>query len=675
MLVTKRDGRIMEFNKERIVNAIVKAMMQTTDGVDIELANKIALSIEKWLENKEQITVYEIQDLVEKKLMGSSRKDVATAYITYRYNRDIARRSKTREVFLDIISAKSNLNSKITTDSNVSTPSIIMSKFASEIAKPYVDSFLVTKDAREAERKGYIHIGNKNYYLAKSLKSFQLSLNNIVLAEENIEAIVNKLYITVNELKNELDGMISIPALDFYFAPFVKNTYFEEIEKIGEDLNIGIENLKNNVLKDYEYQEISELSSNDRIVQIAVNRTIYRVYSSIKRFIENLISSHKEKDTIFCSINFGTDISPEGRLVINELLEIISEKANEEKNNLPILIWKKKSGINYLRQDKNYDLFLDVLELIQDRNYINVINLDAPFNENAKWKKNDEKRFYYECALIGGSRVFENINGNKTSIDRGTLSSVIINLPKIAIESFDNVRKDLNMNVDIERFENIPNKFKTKLKKEFVKELEKYTDISLLQLYERFKFQASAVKSQFPRLMSGLWMQSDQLDSHEVVEEVIKHGTLALRVVGLAECLVALTGKHHGESDEAKELGIEIIKILRQLVDEASEKYNLNFVIESKDDYEGKFVEKDRRDYGSINKITDKNFYTSGSDVPIEFECTLAERAKIATPYHELFNGGNSLPVSVSYYDLDESKAAEAIHIMHRYNLGCICFE
>ena len=332
MQIIKRDGRIVEFNKERIVNAITKAMIQTPDGIDLDLANKIASSIEKQLENTEQINVYEIQDLVEKKLMGSSRKEVAQSYITYRYNRDIARRSKTQEVFLDIISAKTNdFNQK----TNMDIPRIMMMRFASEVIKPYVEAFLLSSNVRKAEKEGYIYIYDKDYYATKSLNSFQYPLNKILenrfevgkaLGDkpQTIEEAINYIYMPMVAIQKEISGGQSIPAFDYFFAPYVKNTYLEEINKQKE---LGIDIVEKYEVEEYVKKDLKGLSEKEKNIQIAINNTIDRVHKSIKTYIHdmNIISMTLDKQMAFNTINYGTDTSPEGRCIIREILELTYE--------------------------------------------------------------------------------------------------------------------------------------------------------------------------------------------------------------------------------------------------------------------------------------------------------------------------------------------------------------
>ncbi len=254
MQVIKRDGRVMEFNKERIVDAVTRAMAQTIGGVDIDLANKIAAAVEKQLEQKNQVSVYEIQDTVEKKLMGSSRKEVAQSYITYRYNRDVARKSKTKDIFLDIISAKSNDITRENANMNADTPAGMMMKFASETTKPFVDDFLLSPEVRKAVKDGYIHIHDKDYYPTKSLTCLQHPLNKILKdgfraghgssrPAKRIETASILGCISMETIQNEMHGGQAIPAFDYFLAPYVKQTFIEELKKQGEDLDIDISSL------------------------------------------------------------------------------------------------------------------------------------------------------------------------------------------------------------------------------------------------------------------------------------------------------------------------------------------------------------------------------------------------------------------------------------------------
>ena len=285
MQVIKRDGRVMEFNKERIIDAVTKSMAQTVGGVDIDLANKIASSVERQLEAKNQVSVYEIQDAVEKKLMGSSRKEVAQSYITYRYNRDVARKSRTKEMFVDIIGAKSNDITRENANMNADTPAGMMMKFASETTKPFVDDFLLSPDVREAVNDGYVHIHDKDYYPTKSLTCLQHPLNKILKdgfraghgssrPAKRIETASILGCISMETIQNEMHGGQAIPAFDYFLAPYVKQTFIEEIKKQGEAIEVDVTKLLDYQPKDYIKKELNGLKGDERIIQIAINRIV-----------------------------------------------------------------------------------------------------------------------------------------------------------------------------------------------------------------------------------------------------------------------------------------------------------------------------------------------------------------------------------------------------------------
>ena len=660
MQVIKRDGRLVEFKRERIVDAISKAMSHTIEGIDLDLANKIADSVEKQFENQTQVTVYEIQDAVEKKLMGSSRKEVAQSYITYRYNRDVARKSKTREMFIDIISAKANDITRENANMNADTPAGMMMKFASETTKPFVDDFLLSKDVREAVKLGYIHIHDKDYYPTKSLTCIQHPLDKILAngfraghgssrPAKRIETASILGCISMETIQNEMHGGQAIPAFDYFLAPYVRKTFEEEIKKQGEVLNDDVTKLLDYPVKDYVKQDLKGIKGKDRIIQVAINRTVDRVHQSMEAFIHNMNTIHSRggNQVVFSSINYGTDTSPEGRCVIRELLQSTYEGVgNNETAIFPIQIWKKKRGINYLPEDRNYDLYEFSCKVAAKRFFPNYINLDATYNHNDKWDESDPRRWYYECATMGcRTRVFENRHGEKTSVGRGNLSFTTINLPKIAIESALKAQDKIGKKFDlgIGSSEHMTDLYRKAVKRIFMNELEKYTSIAAQQLYERYQFQSTAIAKQFPLLMEGMWLESEKLKPNDSVAEVLKHGTLSIGFIGLAECLIALIGKHHGEDEEAQKLGLEIINEMWDLTKEFSEKYNLNYSIIATpaEGLSGRFTKFDRNTYGVIPGITDREYYTNSNHVPVWYKCTAEHKAKIEAPYHEMCRAGH----------------------------------
>jgi len=671
MQIIKRDGRLSDFNIERIIKAITMAMSHTKGGVDLALANEIARSVEKNLEGKIQVSVYEVQDLVEKELMSSPRKEVAQSYITYRYNRDVARKSRTKEVFLEIIEAKSNDITRENANMNADTPAGMMMKFASETTKPFVDDFLLSEEVKEAVQDGYIHIHDKDYYPTKSLTCIQHPLDTILKngfrsghgssrPAKRIETASIIGCISLETVQNEMHGGQSIPAFDYYLAPYVRETFKEEVKKISNLTSEDLSHLERYQTDDYIKKDLTDLKGEDRYIQSAINGTVSRVHQAMEAFIHNMNTIHSRggNQVVFSSINYGTDTTPEGRCIIREvLLSTETGVGDNETPIFPIQIFKKKRGINYLPEDKNYDLYKLSCRVSAKRFFPNFLNLDATFNVHEKWRKEDPERFKYELATMGcRTRVFANRHGEKTTIGRGNISFTTLNLVKPAIEA------NKEANGDIE-----------KAKKIYLEKIEKYTELAAKQLYERYKFQATALAKQFPLLMSGLWQDSEKIKPNDTVEKVIKHGTLSIGFIGLAEALIALTGKHHGESEEAQEFGIKIIKQMRYDCDKLSDKYDLNYTLlgTPAEGLAGKFTKMDKKEFGIIPRVTDREYYTNSSHVPVWYRCRAEEKAKIEAPYHEMENAGHIFYIELDGDATHNPETIEAVvDLMDKYNMG-----
>ena len=622
--------------------------------------------------------------------MGSSRKEVAQSYITYRYNRDVARKSKTKEIFLDIIGAKANDITRENANMNADTPAGMMMKFASETTKPFVDDFLLSPEVREAMKNGYIHIHDKDYYPTKSLTCLQHPLNKILQEgfraghgssrpAKRIETASIIGCISMETIQNEMHGGQAIPNFDYYLAPYVKKTLQEEIKKQGESFDIDVTDLLDYQPEDYIKKDLAGLKGKDRMLQIAVNNTVNRVHQAMEAFIHNMNTIHSRggNQVVFSSINYGTDTTAEGRCIIREMLQSTYEGVgNGETAIFPIQIWKKKRGVNYLPEDKNYDLYQFSCKVAAKRFFPNYINLDATFNQNEKWKAKDSNRSYYECATMGcRTRVFEDRHGEKTSVGRGNLSFTTINLPRIAIESAleaqEKVGKKFTLGTNSE--DEMTENYKKTVKKIFMNKLEKYATLAAQQLYERYKFQCTALAKQFPLLMSGMWIGSDKLKPNDIIEPVLKHGTLSIGFIGLAECLIALTGKHHGESEDSQKLGIEIITQLRDLTNEFSEKYNLNYSVLATpaEGLAGRFTKIDKKDYGIIPGITDKEYYTNSNHVPVWYKCTAEHKAKIEAPYHNLCRAGHIFYIELDGDATHNPQTVQAVvDLMDKYNMG-----
>lgn len=666
-VVIKRDGRVVGYNEEKIKAAIRKAMLQTEIGEDEALIQKIADRI--GITGNERMTVEEIQDRVEVELMKSPRKEVAKRYIAYRDQRNIARRAKTRDMFLEIIEAKSNDITRENANMNTDSPAGMMMKFASETTKPFVDDYLLSPEARDAVRNGYLHIHDKDYYPTKSLTCVQHPLDNILKygfvaghgesrPAKRIETASIIGCISLETAQNEMHGGQAIPAFDFYLAPFVRSSYIEEVKNVEALTGNDYSHLYNVSIDDYIKKSLDNLSGEERAKQHAINKTVSRVHQAMEAFIHNMNTIHSRggNQVVFSSINYGTDISAEGRCIIREILHSTYEGVGNGATAIfPIQIWKKKKGVSYLPEDRNYDLYQLACKVTARRFFPNFVNLDATYNQHEKWDIKDPNRFKYEVATMGcRTRVFENRYGEKTSIGRGNLSFSTINIVRIAIECI--AIKDNEERI-----------------RRFFEKLDDILEITARQLNDRFNFQKTALAKQFPLLMSRLWNGSENLKPNDTIESVINQGTLGIGFIGLAECLVALTGKHHGESDEAQALGLRIISHMRSRANEFSEKYEHNFSILATpaEGLSGKFTSKDRKSFGIIPGITDKIYYTNSNHIPVSYKCSPRHKAKIEAPYHELARGGHIFYVEI---DGDATHNPEAVSnivdLMDKYNIG-----
>lgn len=665
--VVKRDGRIVGFNEQKIMAAVRKAMLHTEKGEDERLIQQIADHI--GFGGKAQMTVEGIQNLVELELMKSSRKDVAKAYIAYRNQRSIARKAKTRDIFLEIINVKNNDVTRENANMNADTPAGMMMKFSSETTKPFVDDYLLSEESREAVKHNYLHIHDKDYYPTKSLTCCQHPLDNILergfcaghgssRAAKRIETASVLACISLETAQNEMHGGQAIPAFDFYLAPFVRSSFIEELKNLEELNGEDYSHLYNKVLNDYLKLPLAGLKGEARTVQHAMNKTVARVHQAMEAFIHNMNTIHSRggNQVVFSSINYGTDTSAEGRCVIRELLNsTYNGVGNGETAIFPIQIWKKKRGVNYLKDDRNYDLYELACKVTARRFFPNFLNLDATFNQSDAWRADDPKRYMHEVATMGcRTRVFENKFGMKTSVGRGNLSFSTINIVRLAIECMGIKNKEERINC-------------------FFAKLDKMLDVTAKQLNERYDFQKTAFAKQFPLLMRSLWLGADQLNPNDSIEAVINQGTLSIGFIGLAECLKALLGVHHGESDEAQKLGLKIVSYMRERCNEYTEKYHHNFSVLATpaEGLSGKFTKIDRKEFGVLEGITDRDYYTNSNHVPVYYKCSARHKAEVEAPYHEMTRAGHIFYVEI---DGDATHNPQVImnvvDMMDHYNMG-----
>ena len=665
--VLKRDGRQVGYNEEKIKAAIRKAMIAAEVNDDEALIQRIADRI--GMRGKSQMTVEAIQDMVENELMKSPYKQVARTYIKYRHSRNVARKAGTANVFKEIINAKNNDITRENANMNADTPAGMMMKFASETTKPFVDDYLLSEEVREAVADNVLHIHDKDYYPTKSLTCVQHPLNKVLengfvaghgesRPAKRIETASVIACISMETAQNEMHGGQAIPAFDFYLAPFVRKSYIEEVKNVEALTGSDLSSLYDAEIDDFIEKPLDFLTGEQRAKQHAINRTVSRVHQAMEAFIHNMNTIHSRggNQVVFSSINYGTDTSAEGRCIIRELLRSTYEGVGNSSTAIfPIQIWKKKRGVSYLPGDRNYDLYQYACKVTARRFFPNFVNLDATFNQHELWRADDPERYNYEIATMGcRTRVFENRFGPKTSIGRGNISFSTINIVRLAIECMGVKNKEDRENL-------------------FFAKLDKALEVTAKQLHERFQFQKTAMVKQFPLLMAQLWNGASKLKPNDTIESVINQGTLGIGFIGLAECLIALVGKHHGESEEAQKLGLKIVTYMRDRALSFSEQYQHNYSILATpaEGLSGKFTKRDRKDFGEIPGVTDKAYYTNSNHVPVYYRCSPKHKAEVEAPYHDLTRGGHIFYVEIDGDATHNPEAiANVVDLMDKYNIG-----
>ncbi len=759
----KRDGQKQEFDPSKISNAIIKAIDANPElNVGYDLADTIAKSISNAL-SKETVDIEEVQDMVETRLMHI-RPDLAKKYILYREQRNIARKRKEYDTTMSVVNAIPNDITRENANMNADTPAGMMMKFASEASKQFTNDMLLSEKTKDFMSRNLIYPHDLDYYPTKSLTCLQHPVDKILRdgfraghgssrPAKRIETAAIISCISMETIQNEMHGGQAIPAFDFYLAPFVRMAYQEEVDKIKELLAVGKnskpkqeywDKIKNAEIKDYLAVPVEEMEDpgvmpvpggwtdmtpdENRIKQIAINRTVDRVHQAMESFIHNMNNIHSRggNQVVFSSINYGTDTSAEGRCIIREVLKTTERGVGNGATAIfPIQIWKMKSGVSYLPGDPNYDLFQYACKVTARRFFPNFLNLDVPFNQHPKWRADDPERYKYEVATMGcRTRVFADRYGETTSIGRGNLSFTTLNFPKMAIEAaieagvlektegtypdadkrrYLNPRpEETNLGLgsaasweDPGKFqpagyisifdpeyadktgENLTESQKKALSKKaitlFWEKYEKYLALTAKQLDQRYQFQATAKAKQFPLLMSGMWMGSENLKPNDTIEPVLKHGTLGIGYIGLAETLKALTGKHHGESKEAQELGLEFIKYLDKRCKDFSNQYEHNYssFATPAEGLSGKFTAVDRKEFGYIEGGLDKDYYTNSNHVPTEYPCTPREKMEIEAAYHPYTPAGHIGYLEIDYDTVKNPEAIEdLVRIMHDAGIG-----
>lgn len=674
--IIKRDGREVAFDRVKIADAIYKAA-QVLGGNDYEMAQDLAEKVETYVENTIQgriPTVEEVQDAVEHTLIENGHARTAKEYILYR-----AERTRVREMNTRLMKTLEDLTFKDAEDNDVKrenanidgdTAMGTMLKYGSESAKQFYEMYVLNPKHAKAHREGDIHIHDLDFLTLTTtccqidiIKLFKdgFSTGHGFLREPNdIQSYSALACIAIQSNQNDQHGGQSIPNFDYGMAIGVAKTYSKlytknlakaaEILEDKPDLEEKFKEIKQKIADEtgvkprleaseeycrLEAPYLAEIVGEDAVerlqkfaVKYSEKETDRATYQAMEALVHNLNTMHSRAgaQVPFSSINYGTDTTPEGRMVIRNIL--LAEDAglgNGETPIFPIHIFKVKEGVNYNEGDPNYDLFKLACRVSAKRLFPNFSFLDAPFNLQY-YKPGD---YNSEVAYMGcRTRVMSNVYDptREVTCGRGNLSFTSINLPRIAINAHGNVEW-------------------------FFEELERKVDLVIEQLLERFKIQAAKKVRNYPFLMGqGVWLDSDKLSPDDKVGEVLGHGTLTIGFIGLAECLKALIGKHHGESKEAQNLGLEIVGYMRKRMDEESKKTGLNFslIATPAEGLSGRFVRIDQKKYGIIPGVTDRDYYTNSFHIPVYYEINAFEKIRLEAPYHALTNGGH-----ISYIELD----------------------
>ena len=677
--IIKRDGRKKVFDPQKIEKAIYKAQLACGDD-DVTLCkmitNKVIDCVNKDYDNK-NISVEEVQNIIENVLIEMGEAEIAKAYIRYR-----AERTKVRERKTNLMKSLHDITFKDSKDEdskrenaniNADTPMGMMLKYGSEAAKQFYLNDLIKPEFATAHIKGDIHIHDLDFY-ALTMTCCQIDLidlfkdgfstGNGFLREPNgIRSYASLACIAIQANQNDQHGGQSIPNFDYAMALGVRKTYKKELRKALErmlefegatvsddefklmfaqiEANHNIEIRMNDAFaKEEIYQALNQKygpiqgKTFDMAFQMAKDETYDATYQAMEALVHNLNTMHSRAgaQVPFSSLNYGTDTSDEGRMVMHCLLDATMRGlGNGETPIFPIQIFKVKEGINYNPEDPNYDLFKKSMLCSGKRLFPNFSFIDAPYNKQY-YKPGDYKT---EVAYMGcRTRVIANVYDPSKEIvtGRGNLSFTSINLPRIAL-------KLMNVVDEKERI------------KKFYENLDYLIDLCANQLLERFEIQQNKYVYNFPFLMGQkIWLDSDKLHRDDKVSEVIKHGTLTIGFIGLAETLKALIGKHHGESEVAQQLGLEIIGHMREKIDRYSKKYKLNFslIATPAEGLSGRFVKMDRELFGEIEGITNHKFYTNSFHVPVYYNISVFEKIKKEAPYHAFTNGGH-----ISYIEVD----------------------
>lgn len=651
--IRKRDGRYVKFNEEKINQAIQKAVTAVDAEVTLNKINKITDKVVKQVEETTPEgripTVEYVQDVVEEVLMLSKLPEVAKAYILYREERSKIRERESRlmKKYDDFEKNKMTSSTIFMTKTPFSYENPVKSilQYGREGAKEYNKMFVIDPNFTELHEKGDIFIKGMEFYTS-SLNTLNLRLDKVFSygpeRKYGRSVVPKQLYdhmltilLFVSRLENELSGSINIPAFDYYMVEPVKKAYedlfFDNLEKLNRLLNlkINVNKLKKQMQKDnlrfsylnHDQDYLLEDKLDKKTLKVLYEETETDLKKLLhKSFFDFLITLNlsptiNDYDVFNMSINYGTETSNEGRLVIETLLNVT--KGGDQEGRIfstPVQIFKVKEGKNFFPKDKNYDLFIKAIETSSQMMYPNFSFLDASFNKRKDALPREEVSYTATRNRISGNVI----SYNDEDLSRGSISETVINLPRLALLSKD---------VD-----------------DFYEKLDLMLETVVNQQLERYKDLSTLRKFHLPVLMTdGIWVDSNSLNKNDLIGPILKNGTLDIGFIGLSEALYQLVGSHHGQSEEAQKLGLAIVGKMKDKIYEAKEKYELNFqlVASSKVGLLSSFVTKDQEEFGILRGVTDKTFYTDSFHVPSDYFINAEDKIKIEGPYHKLIEGGH----------------------------------
>lgn len=705
--VVKRNGRKVDWNGTKVAVAIKKGFDSIKNEEDEykysekdinRVFNAVVKRIEKDYASAEKIKIEQIQDLIEEELKAKGYEDVYQSFSEYRERRTASRQlffgEKKQHKFLKAIESlglksaweedAKRENANVDGDTAMGT----MLQYGSTVSKEFAKAYLMKPKFAEAHDNGDIHIHDMDFMPMGTTTCCQIDLKKLfdggfstghghLRQPKDIMSYAALAAIAIQSNQNDQHGGQSIPAFDYYLAPGVLATFKKQFKQaicdyldfteFGNFINMDriakdIDKLKSIEVDLSEFDHYAKDSDEvKRLFKMSYDKAMAKTnratYQAMEAFIHNLNTMHSRAgaQVPFSSINFGTDTSPEGRMVMkNYLLATDSGLGNHETPIFPISIFKVKEGVNFNPEDPNYDLFRLSCEVSAKRLFPNFSFIDSTFNKET-YNPDDYRT---EVGYMGcRTRVLADVTdpNNQITPGRGNLSFTSINLPRLGIKH--GIVRGNETDLD-----------------GFFEELEGLMDMVKDQLLERFEIQCSRHVYNFPFLLGqGVWIDSEKLKPGDRLRRVLKHGTLTIGFIGLAECLKALIGKHHGESEEAEELGLKIIGFMRKKTDEYSKKYNLNFslIATPAEGLSGRFTNIDKAIYGKIKGVTDREYYTNSFHVPVYYNISVARKLKLEGPYHALTNGGH-----ISYVELDGDTAMNVdafekiVRLMHDNNIG-----